>query len=183
MRSGRSRRTPLRNRSREGDRVRRHHRADRHPIRRMTTHRKSPLEPWLNAVIAQGPRAPAAGPPKGFRPHMSMQAKLLAALRAAGLDPDQGIEWHHDPPLQQRVWDPFIQDTSPTANDPRFIVPLQKAAHRERTAKHDVPEIAKTRRLAKGQEAFRAKMLEQDKDQPASKRTRWGSRPFRRKRP
>ena len=125
------------------------------------------------------PRKPAPAPPKGFRPHMSMDVKLRAALRAAGFDPYEEIEFHHDPPLQQRVWDPFIEDTQPTANDPHFIVPVAKANHREQTAKRDIPEIAKTRRLAKTQEAFRDKILKQDAPEP--KRKKWGSRPFRRK--
>lgn len=108
---------------------------------------------------------------------MSLEVKLRAALLALGLDPDKEIEWDHQPPLQQRVWDPFIEDTEPTANDPRYILPRQKAEHREQTAKRDIPAIAKTKRLAKKQETFRATMLKQDMPEP--KRKRWGSRPFR----
>lgn len=125
------------------------------------------------------PRKPAPAPPKGFRPYIHAGTKLRAALRAAGIDPDLAYEWHHSPPLQQRVYNTLLEDTEPSADDDRYLVPVQKAAHREQTAKHDVPEIAKTKRLAKKQEAFRATMLKQDTPEP--KRKRWGSRPFRSK--
>ncbi len=129
------------------------------------------------------PRKPALGPPKGYRPYIPVERKIRAALRAAGIDPDQPYEWHHDPPIQLRPWDPFIFDTVPAVQDDRYIVPLQKAAHRERTAKRDIPEIAKTKRLAKKQEAFRSKMLKQiDQETVALERKRsWGRRPFKRK--
>lgn len=125
------------------------------------------------------PRKPAQAPPKGYRPRITASAKLRAALRAAGIDPDQPYAFDHQPPLAMRRWNPFIGDTVPPANDDRALVPVQQAVHREKTAKRDIPEIAKTKRLAKTQEAFRSKMLKQDTPEP--KRKRWGSRPFKRK--
>jgi hypothetical protein len=108
---------------------------------------------------------------------------MRALVRAAGLDPDQPIEWDHDPPIQQRLWDPLTNDVSPAANDDRFIFPRQKAAHREKTAKRDIPEIAKTKRLAKKQEAFREKVLKKIEQETAAleRKRSWGSRPFQRR--
>lgn len=132
---------------------------------------------------------PAPGPPKGWRPRPPNKTeKLEAALRAAGFKPDDRIEWDHDPPLHLRVWIPERGDTDPPANDPAHLVPRSKQAHREKTARQDVPAIAKTRRLAREQEDFRRRMLakagseEAVEPEPKTKRKRaWPSRPFPKK--
>lgn len=131
------------------------------------------------------PSKPAPAPPKGYRPHMSMKVKLEAALRALGLTPET-VQWDHDPPLQMRVWVPEKKDTDPPANDPKHIVPLASAAHREKTsgsatkarAQGDVTEIAKTRRLAEKQAEFRRRLLATEPDDKTERKSRWPSRPL-----
>lgn len=126
------------------------------------------------------PASPAPRPPKGFRPHMSVKVKLEAVLMHAPILDDEGnkvcaladIDFDHQPPLQMRVWDPVNGDTIPPANDPAHIVPLARKTHRQKTAKRDVPEIAKTRRLAKDQDEFRRTLLAKEcgqKRQPHGK--------------
>lgn len=126
-------------------------------------------------------REPAPAPPKGFRPHMPISVKLDAALRALGLEPRE-VDFDHDPPLQLRIWCPEKRDTIPPANDPNHIVPRARAGHKAKTAKTDVPAIAKTKRLARDQEVFRARLLAKDggdEPPPPSKRKRqWPSRSF-----
>jgi hypothetical protein len=55
--------------------------------------------------------------------------------------------------------------------------PMLIAAHRERTAKIDVPQFYKTDRISKEQEAFRRRLLT-PRDERPPKKSRWGSRPF-----
>lgn len=50
-------------------------------------------------------------------------------------------------------------------------------AHRERTAKIDIPQIAKTRRITKSEAEFRERLLT-PRDQREPKKSRWGKRPF-----
>lgn len=59
--------------------------------------------------------------------------------------------------------------------EPRLIVP-----HRVKTATIDAPEIAKIKRVTKDQEQFRAMLLLKDRGE-AKPKSRWGSRPMRRK--
>lgn len=126
-------------------------------------------------------REPAPAPPKGFRPHMSLQTKLEAALIALGMEP-RLVEWHHEPPLQLRVWCPVKGDTIPAANDPRHIVPVIRDEHRERSAKLDVPAIAKTRRLSDEQEELRRRLTAKAPGEPreAAPGPRLGPPPQRR---
>lgn len=50
-------------------------------------------------------------------------------------------------------------------------------AHRERTAKIDLPQIGKTRRITKTEAEFRERLLT-PRDQREPKKSRWGKRPF-----
>lgn len=67
------------------------------------------------------------------------------------------------------------------------LVPRPTAEHEERTAKLDIPQIAKTKRLAKEQEVFRARLLAKaDGDQvsaPVQGKQRIASAPFRKSKP
>lgn len=129
-------------------------------------------------------REPAPAPPKGYRPHMPVGTKLEAALLALGMEP-RYVEWDHNPPLQLRVWCPVRGDTIPPANDPRFIVPRLSSDHRTKTAKVDVPAIAKTRRLSSDHELFRARVLAKagcdPAPEPKRRSRRIASRQFPRK--
>lgn len=125
-------------------------------------------------------------PPKGQkRKNVSLLVKLRSALRLAGLDPDEPIEWDHDPPLAQRPWIEEIQDYDPPENDDKYLIPRQKKLHREKTAKIDAPAIAKTRRLAKAQQAH-AEVLDRiasgrPKNPESARKYRWPKRKFRNK--
>jgi hypothetical protein len=72
------------------------------------------------------------------------------------------LDFDHQPPLMLRVWNPDANDTEPPANDPQYLVPMARVAHRKKTAKKDVPEIAKTKRLAADHEDFRRKILSRE---------------------
>lgn len=110
---------------------------------------------------------PAPAPPKGYRPHVSLKTKLEAILIHGPVFDDDGnrvckideLDFDHQPPLQLRIWDEEKQDTEPAANDPRYLVPMARATHRRKTAKTDVPAIAKTKRLAAGHKEFVSKLL------------------------
>lgn len=134
------------------------------------------------------PSEPAPAPPKGFRPHMPLSVKLEAALRALGLTLET-VDFDHCPALQQRVWNPAANNTEPPANDARYIVPREREAHREKTsggktkakAQGDVTEIAKTKNLAESQAEFRRRMLAKEPGAEPERKSKWGSRPFNRK--
>jgi hypothetical protein len=115
------------------------------------------------------------GPPKGWRPRALKLKEILAiVVRQEGRQPDGepldplgvGVEFHHDPALQRRRWDPKAEDTIPPSGNLYFIVALNKPAHKE-TTKRDVAEIAKTKRL-------------EGKSKPKRKRA-WPKRPMQRR--
>lgn len=121
---------------------------------------------------------------KRRRPHLSLSVKLEAALLALGLDP-KSTDWHHQPPLSIRPYDPVTNTWTPAFDDPRYLVPMDSGKHRERTAKVDVPVSAKVRRLTKKEEQFRAVLLAKSTgdDKPRDVRKRqWPKRTFRKKR-
>jgi hypothetical protein len=124
--------------------------------------------------------------PAARRPHMSKTVKLQAALNALGLKGYE-IEWNHIPALGLRDRDPETGAYIPDANDPDFIVPMIKEAHRAMTngiggtcADGDIHKIWKARRIAKdapGGEEFRRKLLAPipREERPRSK---WPKRKF-----
>jgi len=132
-------------------------------------------------------REPALAPPPGFRPHMSLKVKLQSLLLHGPIFDENGnrvvciedLEWDHVPALQLRVWDPVAGDTIPAANDPEYIVPSAKAVHRKKTAKQDVPQIAKTRRRAKSHQAFREAVLAKEPGEKRKRTSRIASRPLK----
>lgn len=115
------------------------------------------------------------------RHHISDKTKLAAALRELAQIPHAHaklmtaddlislFQWHH------------IEYHADSANDAHYnLDPLLIKAHRERTAKIDIPQIAKTKRITKDQAAFRARILT-PRDQRPPKQSRWGSRPFQKR--
>lgn len=119
------------------------------------------------------------------RRHMSLQVKLDAALIALGLDPAD-VDWDHAPSLAMRPVDESTGDTIPPSNDPRYIVPRARAAHRAKTfgdgspLSGDVQKIRKMQRVEKDYAAFRARVLAKvigEPPAPKSKRA-WPKRRF-----
>ena len=114
-----------------------------------------------------------------MRKHISLKTKLAAALRelahipmdhAALMTADQIIslfEFHH------------IVYHADTANDEHWnIEPMLIKAHKERTARIDVPQIAKTKRISKAHEEFRARLL-QPRDERPPRKSKWPKRTLR----
>lgn len=60
------------------------------------------------------------------------------------------------------------------------LMPMEKVEHRRVTAKVDIPQIAKTKRVSAKEEEFRRKILTPRDERPA-KKSRWGSRKFQTK--
>lgn len=109
------------------------------------------------------------------RPAMPLSVKLAAALLALGIDPD-AVDWHHEPPLGIRPFDPATGKWTPDANDPRHIVPMARADHKARTPA-DQSRVAKTTRQEKKEAAFRQRLLGTKQEKRPWKR-KWKSRPF-----
>jgi hypothetical protein len=61
---------------------------------------------------------------------------------------------------------------------PWNLVPRLIRAHRRKTAKIDIPEIAHIGRVQEAEAKFRARLLAKDKGEPAP-RSRWPKRTFR----
>ena len=107
---------------------------------------------------------------------MSIKVKLDSLIIHGNRDGKTGekfdsikdIDFDHDPPLQLRVWDPVAKDTVPPANDPRYIVPRLRASHRRKTAKKDIPAIAKAKRLSARQNERHEQALNEGNNIPAT---------------
>lgn len=61
------------------------------------------------------------------------------------------------------------------------LEPMLIADHKEITAKKDIPQIAKTKRISKAHEEFRRTILT-PRDERPRKQSRWGSRKFEKRR-
>lgn len=116
---------------------------------------------------------------------MSVSVKLNAALNALGLL-GMTIEFDHQPPLafRERVVNEEgeVIGYIPDENDPRYIVPMIRDAHREKTngKKHDVSngdihKAGKIKRLSETEQEFRRKLLEpEEREKPTA--TKWAKR-------
>lgn len=104
--------------------------------------------------------APALPPPSWTRRRIPASVKLAAALiNGGGIDPSKPYAWDHDPSLGMRPWNAETCDFDPPELDAKFIIPRQKPDHDEKTAKRDIPAIAKVARIAKGTLAHYTRML------------------------
>lgn len=116
------------------------------------------------------------------RKEPTLKDRLAAALRelfqiphkhAVLMSADQIIslaDFHH-----------IVYHTDTADDSHHNLEPMLRADHRERTAKIDLPQIAKTKRISKEQEDFRRLMLT-PRDERPPKQSRWGSRPFQKRR-
>lgn len=117
------------------------------------------------------------------RKEPTLTAKLAAALRElfqiphehARLMTDEQLlslfQWHHNEYHAQEGSDEHWN-----------LEPMTIRGHRSRTAKIDVPQIAKTKRISRAHEEFRQRLLTPRDERPL-KRSKWASRPFQRRRP
>lgn len=123
------------------------------------------------------------------RKHRPVWVERDACLHLLGLLGKQ-IEWNHVPPLAMReqVLDGDGNHVGyiPDENDPRYLVPMLKEAHRAATtgkphdaSNGDIHKIAKAKRLEKKQKEFRARLLAKGSDAEQPPRRKWPSRPLR----
>lgn len=127
------------------------------------------------------------------RSHVSLKTKLAAALlqmRRATPDGRWELIIPHDQAKRMtadQIIALFHFDHHPIPHshggpdEPWNLDPVIVAEHREKTAKRDVPQIAKTKRLTREHEEFQRRMLTPRADREP-KKSRWGSRPFAKRR-
>jgi hypothetical protein len=94
------------------------------------------------------------------------------------------IEWDHCPSLGLRFANPETGELEPAPNDPRFIRPMRKHEHRQKTVgtasplSGDISLIAKSKRIEKETAAFRARLLAKRPGIKRPRRSKLASRPF-----
>ena len=94
------------------------------------------------------------------RGHISLKTKLVAALSALFLTHDEARALSEDQVLSLVVWDHYPIPHAEGGEDTHYnLTPLLIASHREKTAKIDVPGIAKRKRISKAHEEFRRNLL------------------------
>lgn len=115
------------------------------------------------------------------RGHISYKTKLAAALRELAQIPVAHAEqMTEDQVISLFVFDHGIYHVHNGSDEHFNLTPLLIQANREKTGK-DVTQIRKTDRISKTQEEFRRTILT-PRDQRAPKVSRWGSRPFSKRR-
>jgi hypothetical protein len=118
------------------------------------------------------------------RKHVSLKTKLAAALLQMTRLTKRHGGWEVPPIIpfseaQRMTEDQIIAlfhfDHYPIPHaqggpdEPWNLVPTLRADHAEKTAKIDIPQIAKTKRLTRKQEEFRQRMLTPRDERPARK--------------
>ena len=81
------------------------------------------------------------------------------------------VDWHH-----------IVPHAIGGSDHPSNIEPILRPEHKARTAKIDVPQIAKTKRIAKAEQDFRVRLSAKTGrtgDAPTRKRSTWPSRPMK----
>jgi hypothetical protein len=119
------------------------------------------------------------------RPPIRLRVKCAVALLALkGDDGSPLIPWEHAKQMTAEqiisLWnfDHYpIREEAGGPSLPWNLVPRLIRAHRRKTAKIDLPEIAKIRRVVKAEEEFRARMLTKANGEPR-KQSRWPKRTF-----
>lgn len=116
------------------------------------------------------------------RAHVNLKTKLAAALRELARIPvDHAQLMTADQLISLFQWDHNLYHVHDGGDEHYNLTPMMIASHREKTAKIDVPQIAKTRRISREQEAFRQRLLTPREDRPVRK-SRIQSRGFEKKR-
>lgn len=104
------------------------------------------------------------------RKHISLKTKLAAAICQLFLTHDEAVALSEDQVLSLVNWDHYPIPHAHGGPDAHFnLLASLIPAHRAKTAKVDVPMIAKTKRLSKAQEEFRARLLTPREERPARK--------------
>lgn len=116
------------------------------------------------------------------RKEPTLTDKLAAALRELlGIPYEHAVQMTAEQIISLVQWH-HIHYHRDSANDEHWnLDPLPIRAHKERTAKIDLPQIGKTKRLTKAHEEFRRTILTPRDERPV-KKSRWGSRQFQKRR-
>lgn len=116
------------------------------------------------------------------RSHISLKVKLAAALLQLGHIPfSQAKRMNADQIIALYRFDHYpIPHAQDGPDEPWNLQPLLAGTHDWKTAKVDIPQIAKTKRITKAEEAFRQRLLTPPPERPPWKHN-WPSRPFPRR--
>lgn len=118
------------------------------------------------------------------RSHISLKTKLAAAICQLFLTHEEAEALSEDQVLSLVQWDHFPIPHAHDGPDTHYnLMAVLIPAHREKTAKVDIPQIAKTKRISREHEEFR-KLLLIPRDERPVRKSRLQSRGFqRRKKP
>lgn len=83
--------------------------------------------------------------------------------------------------LSHFAWDHIERKALGGTDDFWNLQPLPVEEHRVKTAKIDVPAIAKVKRLSREEQEFREKLLAKEPGKPREKSSRWPKRSFPRR--
>lgn len=113
------------------------------------------------------------------RAHISLQTKLAAAVaQILALPHEHAMAMTEEQVLSLVQFDHYPRRKADGGEDAHFNLRVRPIPeHREKTAKIDVPQIAKSRRLRADQEQFRARLLAKQQGEER-KPSKWPSRPF-----
>ena len=116
------------------------------------------------------------------RAHISLKTKLAAALLALENIPfTQAQRMTDDEIIALYHFDHWPIPHAHGGPDVAWnLVPMLAADHQAKTAKLDIPQIAKTKRISKEQQEFIARILT-PRDLRPQKKSKWPSRPFKKK--
>lgn len=113
-----------------------------------------------------------------IRKHIGLKTKLAATLRELFRIPyDHAKLMSEDQVIALAHFDHVVYHAQDGGDDHHNLTPMLIADHREKTAKIDIPQIAKTKRITKAHEQFRQRLLT-PRDQRTPRTSRWGKRPF-----
>lgn len=110
------------------------------------------------------------------RGHISLTTKLAAALRDLLKIPYEHAKAMSAEQILSLVqWQHIVPHALDGSDEHWNLEPLLIGAHREITAKVDIPRIAKTKRVEREHEDFVRRMLT-PRDERPERKSRWGSR-------
>ncbi|MBR0941037.1 hypothetical protein [Bradyrhizobium liaoningense] len=124
------------------------------------------------------------------RAHISFKTKLAATLCEMLTDDGTGklvkiiphedaVKMTEDQVLSLFRFDHGLYHAQDGSDEFWNLTPMLIEAHNVKTRRRDIPQIAKTRRIEKAQEEFRARLLAKDRGEPRLP-SRWPKRKARR---
>jgi hypothetical protein len=125
------------------------------------------------------------------RAHISFKTKLAATLCEMLTDDGTGklvkiiphedaVKMTEDQVLSLFRFDHWLYHAQDGSDEFWNLTPMLIEAHNVKTRQRDIPQIAKTRRIEKAQEEFRARLLAKDRGEPRPP-TRWPKRKMRKR--